>query len=114
MFVGGSSKKSKAADSETANITNTSENKIDWEIPQQYPTTLRDPMKAGTSAASSSRTGELVVRGIVYSQDNPSAVIGTQVIFEGEEIFGATITKINTDSVEFEKDGETWTQKIQN
>lgn len=86
---------------------------IDWEIPAQYPTTLRDPMRISSATTGQLETGRPVVKGIVYSQDNAAAIIGTQVMREGEKVSGATIVKINRDSVEFEMNGKRWTQKVQ-
>lgn len=93
-----------------------SNNKIDWKIPELYPTTLRDPMEFGpvtSTADTQADTGKLIVKGIVYSKDNPSAVIGDEIVYEGDIVSGITIVKINRDSVEFEKDGKKWTQKVQ-
>ena len=87
-------------------------NKIDWQIPAPYSTTLRDPMQFG-STTTQSGTGGLIVKGIVFSKDNPSAVIGDQIVHEGDKVLGATIVKINVDSVDFERNDKKWTQKVQ-
>jgi hypothetical protein len=87
--------------------------KIEWQIPEPYPTTLRDPMRFGPVSTNEVDDSGLVVRGIVFSEDEPSAVIGTQILYEGDEVLGATIVKVNIDSVEFERDGKKWTQKVQ-
>jgi len=47
-------------------------------------------------------SGNLVVKGILYNEDNPSAIVNNQIVYEGDKISGATIIKINKDSVEFE------------
>jgi len=88
-------------------------NEIDWQIPATYPATLRDPMQFGSVTTAQAGTGRLIVKGIVYSEDNPSAVIGNQILRVGDRISGATVVKINKDSVEFEIDGKRWTQKVQ-
>ena len=90
-----------------------SNNEIDWQIPEPYPTTLRDPMQFGSVTTAQGGTGKLIIKGIVYSKNNPSAVIGNQIVHEGEKVFGATVVKINKDSVEFEMNGKRWTQKVQ-
>ena len=90
-----------------------SNNKIDWQIPALYPATLRDPMQFGSVKTAETGTGRLVVKGIVYSEDKPAVVIGTEILREGEKVLGATIVKINTNSVEFEMNGKKWTQKVQ-
>jgi hypothetical protein len=88
--------------------------KVDWQIPKPYPANLRDPMQKGSgSSAPGAQDGELTVKGILYSQDKPSAVIGSQIVHEGEKVSGATVQKINKDSVEFELDGKKWIQQIQ-
>lgn len=55
----------------------------------------------------------MVVKAIVHSEDKPSAVINEEVVFEGDEVMGATITKINPDSVEFEMNDKKWTQEVE-
>lgn len=55
---------------------------------------------APTVAGSGS--GNLVVKGILYNKDNPSAIVDNQIVHEGDKISSATIIKINRDSIEFE------------
>ena len=88
-------------------------NKIDWQIPDPYPTVLRDPMQFGSVATAQTGTSGLIIKGIVYSKDNPSAVIGSQIVHEGDKVSGATIVKINEKSINFEMNGKKWTQKVQ-
>ncbi len=96
---------------------------IDWEIPPKYPETLRDPMEA--TWAQDPETGEwieesvvviedgertlidvgIALRSILWAETGRSIVIGNEILYEGDEILGVTIKKINKDSVEFEKDG---------
>ena len=90
-----------------------SNNKIDWQIPALYPATLRDPMQFGSVTTAETGTGRLVVKGIVYSEDKPAVVIGTEIVREGDKVLGATIVKINKNSVEFEMNGKKWTQRVQ-
>lgn len=47
-------------------------------------------------------TSNLVVKGILYNEANPSAIVNKQVVHEGDKISGATIIKINKDSIESE------------
>jgi hypothetical protein len=86
---------------------------IDWQIPELYPTGLRDPMQIGSTGTVEVKTSELVVKGIVYSEDNPSAVVGNEIVHEGGEVMGARVVKINSDSVVFEMEGKEWTQKVE-
>jgi hypothetical protein len=88
------------------------DSKVDWQVPNPYPTTLRDPMQF-SSATSQTGTGGLIVKGIVYSEDNPSAVIGDKIVHQGDKILDVTITKINENSVEFEANSKRWMQNVQ-
>ena len=53
------------------------------------------------------------VMGIVYAEGNPSAVITSKVVHEGDTIDGVKVIKIHNDKVEFEKNGKKWTQRLQ-
>jgi len=86
---------------------------INWDRPDQYPVTIRDPMRIGSVAASQTDVGRPVVKGIVHSNDKATAVIGTEIVRTGDMIGGAKIIKINRDSVEFEMEGKRWTQSVQ-
>jgi hypothetical protein len=88
------------------------DSKVDWQVPNPYPTTLRDPMQF-SSVTSQTATGGLIVKGIVYSEDNPSAVIGGQIVHQGDKILDVAITKINENSVEFEANSKKWMQNVQ-
>jgi len=83
-----------------------------WERPEPYPVGLRDPMTAAAAGGQTNRTGAIVVSGIVYSEDKPSAVVNGRIVYEQDEVSGAVVTKINRDSVEFEMDGEKWMQTV--
>ncbi len=90
---------------------------IEWTLPQPYPDNLRDPMQkvsvsTGSVGTISTVENEFLIRGIVYSTDNPSAVIDAQIVYQGDTYEGAKIIKINRNSIEFERDGKTWEQKI--
>lgn len=103
---------------------------IEWELPDPMPATMRDPIKLPSQddtqspgsdntqkpeqdgATSETQTTAMRIRGLVYSEDKPSAVIGDRIVYVGDKINGVTIAGINRDSVEFEKDGETWVQKV--
>ena len=92
---------------------------IDWKIPEPIPMEIRDPIKPGTqtdvpdvSLIDSNSVEMLSVRGILYSQDKPSAVIGNRIVHLNDKIDDATIVEINSDVVVFEKDGKRWTKKV--
>jgi len=59
------------------------------------------------------RPVRLKVRGVALSHDRPSAVIGTTIVHEGDTVLGATVARISRAGVEFEVNGESWTQKVQ-
>jgi len=101
-----------------ANVAVASGTNIEWEIPEPYPTTLRDPMKklkavVTPTTTTPDTTGEFLVKGTIWDDENPLAIINGQILGVGEKIDGATIVEINKDNVVFEKDGKTWTQTVQ-
>jgi len=55
----------------------------------------------------------LAITGILYSEDNPSAIIGGAIVREGDMIDDVKVVKIHKNSVEFEKNGEKWTRGTQ-
>jgi len=89
---------------------------INWRFPEPYPATLRDPMKFSVvKKATSKLSGEheqITVNGIVWSEQNPLAIIGKQIVGEGESIGTARVIKITKDAVVFEANGIKWTQKV--
>ena len=88
--------------------------KIDWEIPPPYPENLRDPMVFGAVVTQTQEdTSGPAVKGIVYSEDNPCAVVGDRIVSAGDVVQGATVVKINRDSVEFAIGDKNWTQKVE-
>jgi len=98
-----------------SNVAAAATSTIDWQIPAAYPTTLRDPMqlkKVITPTPTPDETGDIDIKGILYSEENPSVIIGIEILHEGDKVSGATIVKIYKDSVEFEMNGKKWTQKV--
>jgi len=88
--------------------------KISWEIPPIYPENLRDPMVLGAvTTQTSDNAGKPSVKGIVYSEDHPIAVVGDRIVSVGEVVQGITVVKINPDSVEFSKGDQKWTQEVE-
>jgi len=80
-----------------------------------YETMVGDIVKSGFSSIDDDgqHPVRLKVRGIAYSFERPSAVIGTTIVHEGDIVLGATVVRISRGSVEFEVNGESWTQKVQ-
>lgn len=92
---------------------------IDWRIPEPIPMTIRDPIKPGTKTVvpdawqgDSNNLETLSVRGILFSTDKPSAVIGNKILHLNDKINGATLVQIDRDFVVFEKDGKRWKKKV--
>ena len=71
-----------------------------------------NPDKAPRAVRETRTPPKGVVTGIVRSRDFSTAVVGTQVVREGDTIDGVTIVKIYDDKVEFEKAGQRWTQAL--
>lgn len=87
-----------------------------WIRPEPWPEQIRDPMVQDAAARTpdgGTGTPVCIVRGIVFSQTNPTAIIGNQIVGVGDTINGIKIVSIAKDAVEFEKDGKRWTQTVQ-
>lgn len=72
---------------------------------------------AGAEKKNSLQQNELintvgVVKGILHNDSNPTVLIGTELIHEGDVISGAKVIKIHKDRVEFVKDKNSWTQYV--
>jgi hypothetical protein len=96
---------------------------IAWEIPSVYEASGRDPMQttpapavavegAGATDQRTEPPVDLVVTGILHSDDRPAAIVDTQVVHEGQQISGATVEKIEKDGVQFERNGRRWKQAL--
>ena len=96
--------------------------KINWQIPPLISTLLRDPMKPAAVVAVSDPSQTIsveqfsgvgiVLTGIVHSEDNPAAIIGTQIMHAGDKIGDASIVKVEKDAVTFEWKGQTKILKV--
>jgi len=82
--------------------------------PREEPIQTREPrvLAAPEPRAPTGQRPRLVVKGIVYSERNPSALIGTDIVHEGDTISGAQVVRIGRDSVEFSINGRTWRQGV--
>jgi hypothetical protein len=98
-----------------------SEVAITWEVPPIYAPGGRDPMRLPTAPAGVGEEPvagprqihvEMAVTGILYSEDRPAAIVDTKLVREGQQISGATVKRIEADSIEFEMNGRTWKQTI--
>ena len=89
---------------------------IHWPEPEVWPEDIRDPMSIARAATiyqpgagtPANVEGALVLMGIVYQpQGRSQALIGKEILFEGDEIEGWTVKEIFRDSVSLKKaDGE--------
>jgi CheY-like chemotaxis protein len=52
------------------------------------------------------------VVGILYDEEKPCALVNLELVHEGDIRNGVKIVRIDKDEVEFEKNGERWTQKV--
>jgi hypothetical protein len=57
-------------------------------------------------------TKDGTVVGILYSKEKPCALINRELVYEGDITNGVKVVKINERRVEFEKNGQRWTQKV--
>ena len=53
-----------------------------------------------------------MIDGILFSPDNPSALIDGQVLKRGDQIYGVEVVAIDRRIVTFEKGGKTWEQRV--
>ena len=117
--LGQSSKtnKDKSSSSETSTQLSSDQKSLQWHSPQPMPEQLRNPMDVMvtkvTNEQGSTRSGELIVKGIVFSKTRPTAIINDKILAQGESFDGVSVVKIDKDSVEFEKNGQRWTQTVQ-
>lgn len=81
---------------------------------REQATDRKEPREIVTveSSAHAQNRPRLVVKGIVYSERNPSALIGKEIVHEGDTISGAQVVRIRKDSVEFSVNGTTWRQGV--
>jgi hypothetical protein len=126
VFGSGSHKKKIASKTSESSKVVENSRQIAWQTPKPLSSGLRDPMKTGSSAirtvkgSSASGTvlglfatdGEIILMGIVHSPEKPMAIIGQQIVTEGEKVGDFSIVKINEHSVDIEKDGQRKTLRV--
>ena len=71
-----------------------------------------NPGRAAPATTGTKTPPKGLVTGIVRSGDSATAVVGTQIVREGDTLDSVRVVKIHDDRVEFEKDGARWTQKL--
>lgn len=57
-------------------------------------------------------TNRDIVTGIIYNEENPSAIICGQVVHQGDVVEGYRVLKIGRHEVALEKDGKTLTKQM--
>lgn len=68
------------------------------------------PATKGTAATPNK---QMQVTGILYSEDNPSAIVNGGLVKEGDIINDVKVVKIHKNNVEFESKGQRWAQEAQ-
>ncbi|MBW8002140.1 MAG: hypothetical protein FVQ80_08960 [Planctomycetes bacterium] len=84
--------------------------RVFWEAPPKVPNEFRDITRMGDVRRYE---GKLIVKGILYSKDNASAIIGKGIVHVGDIVMGAKIVDIGVDFVEFEMNNKRWRQKVE-
>lgn len=84
-----------------------------WQPPEEYPESLRDPMRFGPATGQQQGTddGPMVIKGIVFSS-TPAAMISGKIVKTGDQIMGATVVEIKRESVVFRSGDKQWEQKV--
>jgi len=126
MFVSlGGVGKTHPADADTASGDHPTQSRAtkktaqQWKSPNPLPQNLRNAtspkvIRSGAQQeGTSAETGALVVKGIVFSKNKPSAIINNQILSEGQSFRGIMIIKITKETVEFEANEKRWTQFVQ-
>lgn len=94
--------------------------RIDWEIPPLYRPTASDPMHLAAptyvieddALPQTEVRQRLALRGVLYSENKATAMVGTQLVREGDQIAGVIVRRIEKDGVVFELNGERWKQMV--
>lgn len=55
---------------------------------------------------------KVMVTGIIYNVENPSAIVSGKIVHESDTIGGYKVIKIYRDKVEFERKGESFTKQV--
>jgi len=95
-------------------------NDVEWQVPELLPARVMDFLKDPEEEAEqkkqnkgpAKRKKEIDLRAILFSDQKPSAVVDGQILHIGDKVSDAIITNITKDSVEFENQGRTWSQKL--
>lgn len=83
----------------------------DWQKPKALSSDLRDPMRPGKSGQGGA--GGLLITGIVFSKDDPMAVVNGEIVRPGDTVESARVLGIGKDFVVFETKDKRWKQMVQ-
>jgi hypothetical protein len=95
-------------------------NDVDSQVLQILPEQVTDFLRYREEETDKEKENKAVakekmkmdLRAILFSEYKPSAIINGKIIHVGDKLDDVVITCINKDGVEFEKNGETWSQKL--
>ena len=116
--------KAKGVESENESTlvkSDSSNNEINWKIPEPLPIKINKSLNTGNNttsdspqenAANNTEDKTMYINSIVYSTDKPSVIIGNKILYLNQEINGVIVVDIQKDYVVLEKDGERWMQKV--
>jgi len=65
-----------------------------------------------TEKASALLNRDVSLTGIIYSEDNPMAIVNSKIVNEGDVVGEVKVVKIHKDSVELERSGRRWSQSL--
>lgn len=89
----------------------------EWLTVKEIPSDMRDPMSemgAGSrQSGAGGDIGRMALRGIVYSEESPSIVVGTQIYKVGDSIGEVKVVSIDKNKAVFKKDEQVWEQRPQ-
>ena len=65
-----------------------------------------------TAKAAMALNKDASLTGILYTDDNPLAIVDGKIVGEGDVVGDAKVFKIHRDNVEFERSGKRWVQRL--
>jgi len=70
-----------------------------YKLWKKYPLNSKQPKKG-------------VINGILFSEDNPVALINNELFHEGDVVDGVLVVQITPRRIQFKKDGKIWEQAV--
>jgi len=65
-----------------------------------------------TAKAAARSNNKVSLTGIIYTEDNPLAIVDGKIVHQEDIVDGVKVVKIHKDRVEFEESGRTWSQRM--